>query len=893
MVNTLWRWLRLLLAVIAALVVSGIVWVGWLLSGQRYQEILTDQLSALFGARVQVEKSQLSFHGGFGVEFDGVTVKDDASSAPFFAAEEIDLLLDFGALWRGELLFHRIDLVKPHLQVAAEGKRLLKLVNRLREPPEAVGVSLHWLTGSAPRLAVQELRLYQADIAYAKTMVGPPLLFADTEAVLNFQVQDKPAVTLRTVLKHKNSDIGRLALRANALKEINFEALGQSEWAGEVELAGVQIQPLGHALDEEWAAAKVDLSGRFQGKGEGPVELTGLVTATAARVGDVAIHDVRLRLTKMRWTGQATTSLARALVIEAGIERLRGETGKTAMPITAQGGALTFRDDELSAAQLSGAYGTSSTFTESSIMLRKFSAKGGPEIDARVVTEVALEDDLFRVLTTFTPMAADSFSQTIAQPQGRAAARLRLQRSAPRNDLVYEGVVTLQQAGMRVVPWRLELAEVNGSFQVKTDAVSTEAVTFKIGQSKGEARGSVRDFLSARRSADLQIAFSDARDFDIAPLLPTGKMQPQGGTLSGHLKLTLPTTGEGSDLNGEIALKRIRLDLLDFLHPLEVVEGELTVAGHGGSFVVKRGQFPGGAFSGRGRIERWTPLRLEVSGDFPNLNLESALALDKSDDGLPKDATREVRAQLSSNRLIYKGSQMDDVRLSCYWHGRQAELQLERARIAGGEMQGEIILWPDVHSAYLAPHLTKVDVERFFHMVRVSTTALTGTLSSEGKIYMPNWTQWDELAQWDAILSLSVEDGVAQRLPVLIRLWSVLSMQGLLRLQLPSLPTEGLPFSSLTGDFALGKGVAVTNNLSLSGNSVRIEARGQIDLERRTLDLKTSFVPLHGLTSSVAKVPLAGELLARGADYLTTLNFRVSGPYADPSVTPLLVDTGE
>ena len=33
--------------------------------------------------------------------------------------------------------------------------------------------------------------------------------------------------------------------------------------------------------------------------------------------------------------------------------------------------------------------------------------------------------------------------------------------------------------------------------------------------------------------------------------------------------------------------------------------------------------------------------------------------------------------------------------------------------------------------------------------------------------------------------------------------------------------------------------------------------------------------------------------LARGADMLTTLPFRVSGPYDDPTVTPLLVDMGK
>jgi hypothetical protein len=428
--------------------------------------------------------------------------------------------------------------------------------------------------------------------------------------------------------------------------------------------------------------------------------------------------------------------------------------------------------------------------------------------------------------------------------------------------------------------------------QLDGDILSSQALTFKIGQSQFKAQGTVRDFLSARRSTDLLLAFSDVRDHDVISFFPSGKVLPQGGTLSGHLKMIFPSGGEATDIAGQITLKHIRLDLVDFLHPFEVVEGELMLTGQDGSFTVKQGQLPGGKFSGRGRIGSWEPLRLEISGDFPDLDLGAALALDKPDDGLLKNTSRDVRADLTSNHLTYKGAQIEKLHLFCHWHGRQADLRIPRASVAEGNIAGEAILWPDFDAAYLAPQLEEVDVEQFFQTVGVSSKALTGRLSGEGKIYLPDWAKWDELAQWDASLSLSVENGVAQRLPILVRLWSMLSMQGLLRLQLPSLPTEGLPFSSLTGDFALGKGIAVTHNLSLSGNSVRLDARGQIDLVQRLLDLRTALVPLHGITSSVAKVPLAGELLARGADYLTTLNFHVSGPYADPTVTPLLIDTG-
>ena len=319
--------------------------------------------------------------------------------------------------------------------------------------------------------------------------------------------------------------------------------------------------------------------------------------------------------------------------------------------------------------------------------------------------------------------------------------------------------------------------------------------------------------------------------------------------------------------------------------------GKMNLRKNGGTFSIRHGQLPGSAFSGRGRIESWDPLRLELSGDFLDLDLALALALDKPDDGLPKNATREVRAELTANRLTFNAMRIDGLRMACHWHGRQADLRIAHANVAGGRIQGEVMLWPDVDAAYLAPRLDKLDAEQFFRAVGVSTKALSGSLSGEGKIYMPQWAQWDNLARWQASLSLVVEDGVAQCLPILVRLWSVLSMQGLLRLQLPSLPTEGLSFSSLTGDFILGEGVALTNNVSLRSNAVRLDARGQIDLARRALDLKTAFVPLHGITSSVAKVPLAGELLARSADYLTTMNFRVSGPYSDPLVTPLFIDT--
>ena len=75
-----------------------------------------------------------------------------------------------------------------------------------------------------------------------------------------------------------------------------------------------------------------------------------------------------------------------------------------------------------------------------------------------------------------------------------------------------------------------------------------------------------------------------------------------------------------------------------------------------------------------------------------------------------------------------------------------------------------------------------------------------------------------------------------------------------------------------------------TENLSLVGKTVRLDARGQMNLRQKVLDITGDVILLRGITSVVEKVPLVGKLLAQSADRLTTAPFQVTGPYDDPQV---------
>ena len=518
--------------------------------------------------------------------------------------------------------------------------------------------------------------------------------------------------------------------------------------------------------------------------------------------------------------------------------------------------------------------------------------------DLRMNADLDLPDlpDLERMVVGLldlqTKTEPTGLSQFVTQPRGRAEARMGIRLAGSPSAISYDGEVTFRQAAFHVLGWNLEVSDLSGVVQVRKETLMTDGLSLKVGRGSVQMKGSLHDYLTAQHDGDVHLTFTDIQDFDLVTFLPSRLVPPQGGALSGQADVTLRKDGQVKTA-GKVTLNRVLLDPLPAVFsPMEIIRGEVSWQGQSGTFVVQQGRSPAGAFIGSGRFLSFSPFTMEMTMDFADFDVDAVLKLDqpKEQERAPKDNTVTVRVDLNAGCLVYKTFSAEQVHASCYWHDRQADLRIAEGKTMGGSIHGEVVLWPDLDALYLAPQISGADVKRFSAAFDTATSMLIGTLNGEGKIYLPDWHDWDNPARWDAQLSLAVLDGVAQRAPILVRLWSAVSLQGLLSLRLPSLPNEGLAFSSLTGDFALGGGLTVTENLSFSGSSVQIDASGDIDLTRQAVDLKTALMLLYGITSSVAKIPLAGRSLARGADMLTTLSFRIHGPYQNPTVPPLLMN---
>lgn len=807
--HTLWRWIRIPLFLLASLVIGIGAWGTWALTDQRYQRFLTQQLSERLQAEVRIGTSHITIRRGVGIALAQVTIRERPTSAPFFTADAIDVLLDVSSLFRGHFDFRQVTLVKPALHVI-EGvtqETILRLLRRKPPEPETHEAN-GWFT---PRLTPQKLTVEKGTLTYSRATTTAPLVLTPLNATVTYTAKDAITARLKTAIGQR-AELGNVTFHAQSSAEDADAPFMQRHWQGEITLTNAPIHQLGHLLGAHWPPAVVDFSGQYAGQWTGPAAVSGLLSLQEMQIGASRISQGRVRLEKLSWaalksqrTTQVWASVMSRLAVTARIEEIQSTLGETQLPLVIHQGTVQF-------------------------------AGGKKKLEA--------------------------------------------------------GEVTFREVAFRLPTRDLAATELNGKVRITPEEIILTSLTGTVGGAPITMQGEIQRYQSAQRQGDLQVTFSNLPDEIVVPLLPERLILANKGTFSGNAKATF-APGKNIATSGVVQLRSIQSDPLKFLRPFTITTGELSWRGKSGEFTVTQGHLEGAAFTGRGHISGGTPPLLELSLDFPTLNVPEVIAIDAPRPiGAKPRKPLVVKATLTCRTCTYKTVQADDLQVFVHWHDRQAEMHVLSANVAGGTVQGEVTFWPDLGSLYFAPHMTGIDMQRLFDTIGKPSDILTGTAAGNGKIYVENWRQWANPAHWDAILSVRIIDGVAQRIPMLVRLWSVISLQGFLRLHGPELPSEGLAFSTLTGDLAFGRGLGVTKNVSLDGNAVRIEAHGEINLLANAVDLMVQLVLLHGVTSALEWVPLVGNLLARGTDLLTTVPVHITGPYKDPIVIPTQVKTG-
>jgi len=124
--------------------------------------------------------------------------------------------------------------------------------------------------------------------------------------------------------------------------------------------------------------------------------------------------------------------------------------------------------------------------------------------------------------------------------------------------------------------------------------------------------------------------------------------------------------------------------------------------------------------------------------------------------------------------------------------------------------------------------------------------------------------------------------------PIMTRLLSLASWSGLVAM----MSGNGIPFTSLRGDFVYSEDRLVFDSFLAKGGALGVNANGSFDLGRDRIDVQGTVVPAYTLNTILGRVPGIGELLLGGEGQgMFGASFHVTGSGTEPqvSVNPLSV----
>ena len=136
----------------------------------------------------------------------------------------------------------------------------------------------------------------------------------------------------------------------------------------------------------------------------------------------------------------------------------------------------------------------------------------------------------------------------------------------------------------------------------------------------------------------------------------------------------------------------------------------------------------------------------------------------------------------------------------------------------------------------------------------------------------------------DGKASVLISEGNIKKITVLSKIISIMNISNYLTLHLPKLGEEGIPFETITGDFALEDGVAKTENLFMKSRVMRVSAIGSVNLITGEIDMIMGFQILKTIDLIVNKIPVFGYILTGEDENLFTTYFKVTGTLEEPEV---------
>jgi uncharacterized protein YhdP len=223
--------------------------------------------------------------------------------------------------------------------------------------------------------------------------------------------------------------------------------------------------------------------------------------------------------------------------------------------------------------------------------------------------------------------------------------------------------------------------------------------------------------------------------------------------------------------------------------------------------------------------------------------------------------------------------------------GERALIRSLQARIAEGRVRatGEVAWQGEEWSFQTTFQEEGGRAEQLLAGFYEGKSEVTGTLSLGGTLTSRGQGSEGFRSHLGGNLKLAMLEGQLGRQTFKVRVLSLINIRELFDTKTLGTSSQGIPYRRLTGDIAIDRGVARTENLLLESRAFNLSAHGQVDLVNETLDLNVAVKPFQSVDKVVTRVPLVGWLLSGKDGALIAAFYHVSGPLSNPTVTSVPV----
>lgn len=182
--------------------------------------------------------------------------------------------------------------------------------------------------------------------------------------------------------------------------------------------------------------------------------------------------------------------------------------------------------------------------------------------------------------------------------------------------------------------------------------------------------------------------------------------------------------------------------------------------------------------------------------------------------------------------------------------------------------------------------MKKLSAEQLLHGLKAKRE-VTGTISAQGELSAKGYKMEEIVRTASGHMKLTCEEGALRKFSVLSKIFSILNLSQLLKLQLPEMVSGGMPYDKINATFSVGGGLASTDDLLIDSDAINISVVGKFNLVKKDLDLTIGVKPLQTVDKIISKIPIVGWVLTGKNRTLLTAYFEAKGAWGDPQVSAI------